>query len=207
MSAVTVAILSIEGTRDAMLAHLLRQWRAAGYEPLVRMQPADHPRGPAVHARAMRWAFAAALDCQPEGVLLCEDDIALAPDIGAAVQTPARTPHAATLYLPGLQFYGAAQRNWLMSGRRAHPGMFPVSNMRRWFGSQCVYLPAPLARRFVAAARSGGPLHGGDVVLRDWLLDEGERLYYVSPNPVQHLAPKSVTSNRYQPHTSRSYAW
>src|SRR5690606_2748934 len=104
------------------------------------------------------------------------------------------------LYAAGLSFYPAEVRRQIQAGQQCRPGLYPVVNRRRWFGSQALVLPRPAVEALVAQP-SDDYFDIRIAKLTDWPL-----AVYV-PNPVQHYgAALGSTWSKYgKPHTSRSY--
>jgi hypothetical protein len=175
----------------------LAQWERIGVKPTVLLQ--EEPPSPEAHQRTMKRA-AGMVD---GGLLFAEDDIDLSSSMPRWLERLEGCDLVVTLYLPGIRFYGAHQRRRIVAGLPAEDGIWPVRGFSGWFGSQAVYLPSDVAKAFAVSAHRPG--YGGDLALRDWMLEQGLQLYYAAPNPVQHRAPRSATCPRFKPHRSRSY--
>jgi hypothetical protein len=168
------------------------QWRRLGYETLVICQPDTAPHSPEQHGTQ---ALALLEQASGASCLFCEDDVLVSVGL-ATFEFP---DVVTTLYLPGTQFYPRRFRQMLPPDV---PVCFPIIGLSRWFGSQCVYLPQKSIAQLLAVSHAAT---GFDILLRTFLLSRGLPLYSVYPNLIQHRAPKSVTSRRYQPH--RSTTW
>jgi len=203
---VSVAIPSV-AERAALCAETVAQWHALGYAPHVALTPARTPRSPHAQGLTARRALALALAAAPDvPVVYCEDDVYLSSRLRDRLPDLALRGEAVALYLPGRSFYPAAIRAILDGGQTPPPCSAPIAGLARWFGAQAVLLPPDVARGLVAQAPHADPLRAGvDIALRDWLIAHRRPLLAAIPNLVQHRAPRSVTSPRYQAHRSSSY--
>lgn len=198
MDEITVVIPTVS-ERAALCAETVAQWQTLGYAPLVYCMPDHAPRSPEQQGK---WALACLVRAQEkrtQHVLFCEDDVLLDGRIPAMLPRLVAASHTTTLYLPGKRFYPASI--WRQP-RPATPLLFPIRSLKRWFGAQCLFLPASLITDLLSEQHA--PV-GFDILLRDSLIHHRLPLYSTYPNLVQHLSPPSVTSRRYKAH--RSLTW
>lgn len=195
MDEVAVIIPTVR-ERAGICAETVAQWRVLGIDPRVSCMPDDAPRSPAQQGR---WGRACLASARGQHVLFCEDDVLLDSRIAALLPTLAAQPHTVTLYLPGKRFY--PPRIWRQP-RPATPLLFPIANLKQWFGAQCLFLPAAHVPALLSEPHA--PV-GFDLIIRDYLFTHHLSLYSIYPNLVQHLSPPSVTSRRYKAH--RSLTW
>jgi len=198
---VNVGIITVESRREEC-ARTVASWQTAGVEPRVFVQPADWPLNQRSHGRWYRRVLAMLIPGHRH-VVVCEDDVDVAPRLRRWWPRVLLARGIVTLYLPGRSHYPAAA--WRADLRRG-PEVYPVIGQRTWYGSQCIVYTAEIAAELCTLPEPDGLDGAGfDTVLRTWLTETGRQLYTVFPNLAQHRAPRSVISARYQAHRSISF--
>lgn len=197
-----VVVVATVGGRERECEATVGSWRRVGIDPLVHHQPAGRVPSPRSHVRDMLESLEMGLSVGVGSVVFSEDDLEVSSYAAQRLREIRHLRTVVTLYLPGRRFYPAEVNRAVT---RAPYGCYPVMFFREWYGSQCLWFPRHVAEALVMAQPSGGARDGGDVVLREWLRGRGERLFVVTPNVVQHLGERSVTSARFHFHRSATY--
>jgi len=196
-----LVVIPTVAERAAECARTVAQWVALGVSVATFLTPAGLPRGPRTHGRIGRLALAEGAE-RAGAVLFCEDDVDLAPDLARHLPTLLSAGRVITLYLPGSRFYPTRLRQ----GPWPELRLTYVVGLRQWFGSQCLLLPRAVAAALAREPEPEKDLDAGlDMVVRRWLLREGQTLWATVPNLAQHRSPPSVTSPRYKAHHSISF--
>lgn len=177
--------------RRAVLQATLAQWRAFGLDPVVVEQDPSLPLHHSSQYRTAQRALAAALDGWDGPVLMTEDDVDLAPELGAWLPTLV-SHELVTLYVPGRRCYPAWVYDALDAGE---PLPYRIERLREpslWYGSLGVVMSNEIARAVLAHP----PLQfGWDAHLREWCL--------LSQRPMQVMIPNLVQQRRVPPASTR----
>lgn len=189
--------------REALRQQALAQWRNFGVEPLVSMQDPTWPLCHQSHTRHVNLLLRQVLGQQPAAthVLLVEDDTELAPELPRVLPTllDGRTW---SLWAPGLTFLPSDVKHALREGRPLPGRLITWARpLRQWHGTIAVLLPRATVEA-VTAWQSD--LAGWDVVLREWLARNGQRLWLTVPDLVEHRGTVSTVAPRGTSGFSRS---
>jgi len=133
-------------------------------------------------------------------VLFLEDDLEFCSFFRTALsQAIEQDRDVITFYLAGYSFYPASLKRALRSGGAYLPGVYRITNHRRYFGSQALLLKIEFIEHLLIRW-DDGPLDTRLPLFTD-------DIWAYIPNPVQHYGSrlKSTWSPHGKSHYSRSY--
>lgn len=139
-----------------------------------------------------------------ETLVFLEDDVDIGKHFLRAVEALSKCD-CSTLYSSGYYHYPARIKR-LVKNKTSHPlEIFPMIAVKGFLGSQGIVLSRRATREML-----GMEWHTQFDTMLPFLVDKMEvKFYSCFPNQVQHRAgvnkEKSVTSNFYRPHYSRSF--
>lgn len=203
--------------RQAELAETTAAFEAVGLPIAVTSVQTDRPRQ-AANRRNARAAIKLALDHHVRplglpGLLLIEDDVTPARTLAAWLAWIEQTEdRPVTLYTPTVEAWYPSRLARVVAGARpasrSEIATINPATLRRWWGSQAVWLPAEWAeivvrdRRFAAHELTTGPW---DTSLRQLIRERGATLGVAVPNVIQHRGPRNLITPTKTPSISACF--
>jgi hypothetical protein len=183
--------------REPFCKATTKQWEEIGYQVSVFFQDVSLHCSPCQHGKTSLASLKEIYDAYYRPIIFCEDDVLIDPRI-AQIEIPIEVV-ALTFYLPGKQFYP----HRTLTTIQVEPDIFPIINLKSWFGSQCLWLSSLVIEGLLTEEIHA--IDGLDERIKRYLLRHKLPLYSIIPNLVQYLSPLSVTSKRYHPHRSVTF--
>lgn len=193
-SLVRVAVISCI-PREPERVRTLAQLRAAGlnpiFEPYLNECTSAADTG-GKHGRVwFEKALQDALDDEQTGILICEDDIDARPALAPALELAVMLDEFTDFCIWRPRHHPDALKQAIETRRSIRPGLYEIKHGSGWYGTQCVYIPAWLIRRYFKHPGRAS-FHAFDSMMAVLLRDGKYPIYAAYPNPVQHRNPHSI---------------
>lgn len=175
--------------RQEMRDATLESFRAVNIPVEVTLDPCDAPTRP----KGIMTALSALTPCAGQNTLVLEDDLIAAPVLPLWLKVAERQDRPISLCTMRWHMHTPEVTHASRTKQPIPTGLFPIGNRLKWWGSQAMYLPAPIVDLALARYERFGltdhPAGGFDTWLRTLFNTNGITLMVAIPNPVQHRDP------------------